>query len=364
MGLKNFRIRDDAKWGHPELEVAYALMGNSVGYAEVLLNDDLSFEERQEFAAHAEDGFAEYLPPYDLTRTTEYEAPGCIDEPDAPPVKVVVAQPKGERRYKKNSPCILIIPGGGLTTCFRFTAAIEDWADKFGVPVATLTYRTLVQGITYPAPVNDCEAAYNFLVEHAKELGISPNKIILHGNSSGGHLSLALSHRLKKRGITPRGCLVWVPIIDDRPLPQYRSQSINSAFWGGSDSATSARLYLGKLNNSVDVPPEAFPGRATVEDCVGLPPTFIHAMMNDAGLDQAFDYASKLTAAGVYAEIHAWGGSQHCSLSTAANVMDKDDPDAEYAQLFNAVNAKELKDMFEYDLRRPWTVEEFNKADE
>ena len=87
--------------------------------------------------------------------------------------------------------------GGGLTTCFRFTAAIEDWADKFGVPVATLTYRTLVQGITYPAPVNDCEAAYNFLVEHAKELGISPNKIILHGNSSGGHLSLALSHRLK-----------------------------------------------------------------------------------------------------------------------------------------------------------------------
>ena len=41
MGLEKFRIRDDVKWAHPELEQAYALMGNSVGYAEGLLNDDL-----------------------------------------------------------------------------------------------------------------------------------------------------------------------------------------------------------------------------------------------------------------------------------------------------------------------------------
>ena len=59
---EKFRIRDDAKWGHPELEMAYSLMGQSVGYSEVLLKDDLSFEERQEFAAHAEDGFKDYLP--------------------------------------------------------------------------------------------------------------------------------------------------------------------------------------------------------------------------------------------------------------------------------------------------------------
>lgn len=363
MGLEKFRIRDDAKWGHPELEVAYSLMGNSVGYAEVLLNDDLSFEERQDFAAHAEDGFKDYLPDYDWSRVTEYEAPGCIDEPDAPPVKMLVAVPKEKWRYKRNSPCILIIPGGGLTTCFRFSADIENWADKFGVPVATLNYRTLCMGAKYPEPVNDCEAAYNFLAEHAKELNISANKIILHGNSSGGHLSLALCHRLKKRGVTPRGCMVWVPIIDDRPLPQYRSLSINSAFWGGSDAAQSARQYLGKLNNSVDVPAEAFPGRATVEECVGLPPTFIHAMINDNGLDQTSEYISKLSAAGVYCEMHAWGGSQHCSLSTSANILDKDNPDAAYAQLFNRVCEKELVDMFEYDLRRPWTVEEFNSED-
>lgn len=128
-------------------------MGQSVGYSEVLLNDDLSFEERQEFAAHAEDGFKDYLPDYDWSRVTEYEAPGCIDEPDAPPVKMLVANPKEKWSYKRNSPCILIIPGGGLTTCFRFTADIENWADKFGVPVATLTYRTLCQEAQYPAPV-------------------------------------------------------------------------------------------------------------------------------------------------------------------------------------------------------------------
>ena len=60
---------------------------------------------------------------------------------------------------------------------------------------------------------------------------------------------------------------------------------------------------------TVDVPAEAFPGRATVEECVGLPPTFIHAMINDNGLDQTSEYISKLSAAGVYCEMHAWGGS-------------------------------------------------------
>lgn len=364
MGLEKFRMRDDIKWAHPELEMCYELMAQSVGYQEVLLNDKLPLEERQEFAKHAEDGFKDYLPDYDWTRTKEYSAPGCIDEPDAPPVKLTVAFPReGKWRYKKNSPCILILPGGALTVCFRFTADIENWADKYGVPVATLVYRTIVDGYQYPAPVNDCEAAYNYLAEHAKELGISANKIILHGNSSGGHMTLALCHRLKKRGICPRGALAWVPVIDDRPLDQYRSQNINSAFWGGSNCPAMNRQYLGDLMGSMDVPPEAYPGRAKVEDCVGLPPTFIHAMINDCGLDQAMDYCSKLSAAGVYCELHAWGGSQHCSLSTSANVIDREDPTAEYAQLFNAVNEKNFIDMFEHDLRRPWTVEEFNAED-
>ena len=272
---EKFRIRDDAKWGHPELEMAYSLMGQSVGYSEVLLNDDLSFEERQEFAAHAEDGFKDYLPDYDWTRVTEYEAKGCIDEPDAPAVKLLVANPReGKWRYKKNSPCIMIIPGGGLTTCFRFTAAIEDWADKYGVPVATFNYRVLTQGAKYPEPVNDCEAAYNYLAEHAKELNISANKIVIHGNSSGGHLSLALCHRLKKRGITPRGCLVWVPIIDDRPLPQYRSLSINSAFRAAALSCFFPGVRLPHSHLFAALCKSDFPATAAlhslVETCVSV----------------------------------------------------------------------------------------------
>ena len=70
-----------------------------------------------------------------------------------------------------------------------------------------------------------------------------------------------------------------------------------------------------------------------------------------------------LAGGGAYVELQNPGGSQHCSLTTAANALDKDDPTAEYAQLFNAVCAKEFKDMFEYDLRRPWTVEESDEAD-
>ena len=47
MGLEKFRIRDDVKWAHPELEQAYALMGNSVGYAEVLLAKEAAKQWRR-----------------------------------------------------------------------------------------------------------------------------------------------------------------------------------------------------------------------------------------------------------------------------------------------------------------------------
>ncbi len=357
MGIEKFYNRDSGeKWGHPEILAAYDMMAGSIGYAETLLNDHLPIEERREFMLKAEADFAKLVPPVDPARTTTHECPGCADEPDAPLVKLHVSRPTTPRA-KKNLPCILVIPGGGLATCFQSTPC-EAWSDKYGVVVAQVMYRTVITGKGYPEPLNDCEAAYNFLVEHAAEFNISPKKIILHGNSSGGHLALALAHRLKRRGITPRGALVWVPILDDRPT--FYSSHIDSAFWGQTSAAASARCYLGDLMGTADVSPEAYPNRATVEECVGLCPTFIHAMMNDVGLGSQMEYAAKLTAAGVYTEIHCWGGSQHCSLTTAAKI-DANDPDDKYAQIFNAVQDKEYEDLFKYDLTRPWTLEEFNE---
>lgn len=355
---KVFRDRDDVKWAHPELTACYDMMCQSIGY-ENMLNTDIPIAERKAMSDAIKAEFAKMAPPFTPGKTVQVECPGCIEEPDAPPVKMWIAQPK-EAKYKKNSPCVLVIPGGGLVTCFVESCGIEVLADRLGVPVAVCQYRCLPDGIQYPAPLNDCEAAYMYLVDHAKELNISPRRIVIHGNSSGGHLTLCLTHRLKRRGITPRGCMVWVPIVDDRPLPDYRSAAIDSKFWGGTDAANSATLYLGKLNNSVDVPVEAFPGRATVDDCVGICPTIIHGMTNDTGLDQQMAYFSKLTAAGVYTEFHSWGGSQHCSLTMAAYTVDLANPDAEYAELFRATCEKNYKDLFENDFTRPWTVEEYN----
>ena len=355
MGLDKFRNRDDVKWAHPELEMSYQMMAQSVGYSEVLLNEDLPLEQRKEYAEHCEDGFKQFLPDYDWSRTTEYEAPGCADEPDAPAVKLLVAQPKGKRRFRRNSPCILIIPGGALAVCLRFTAQIESWADRFGVPCATLKYRTIPEGAQFPAPLNDCEAAYNFLVEHAEELNISPNKIVIHGNSSGGHLSLALPHRLKKHGITCRGSVVWAPIIDDRPM--YYSSKVESVFWGNGSAALSARQYLGDLCGSSHVPPEAMPGRATPEECVGLSPVFIHAMTEDTGLSAALHYCDTLSHAGVYNECHAWGGTNHLALSMNSLYGDLDNDESDYTKAFQAVLDHEFEDLFRSDLRRPWVTD-------
>lgn len=66
--------------------------------------------------------------------------------------------------------------------------------------------------------INDLHAAYAWMVKNADKLNIDPDKIVLIGNSSGGHLATALSFRLKRYGYQPRGCVVTMPITDDRML--------------------------------------------------------------------------------------------------------------------------------------------------
>ena len=350
MDLDKLDWRDDLKWSHPQLETMYGQMGGDIGYASVGLNDKLSDEERKKWADDTNEQLNALIPPMDPEYTRYFDVHGCPEEPDAPVFKLTVSIPKKPRTKRKNS-AILIIPGGGLCLCMGATSPTEVFANRYGVPVATFEYRTVIDA-PYPAALNDCFAAFLCLQEHAEELNINPDKIVLHGNSSGGHLSLALPHRLKKHGITCRGSVVWAPIIDDRPM--YYSSKVESVLWGNGSAALSARQYLGDLCGSSHVPPEAMPGRATPEECVGLSPVFIHAMTEDTGLSAALHYCDTLSHAGVYNECHAWGGTNHLALSMNSLYGDLDNDESDYTKAFQAVLDHEFEDLFRYDLRRPW----------
>lgn len=72
----------------------------------------------------------------------------------------------------------------------------KDWDDvkflvRHGYAIASIDYRPSTQA-PFPAQIEDCNAAMNFIVTHAAEFGVSSNQVIVGGGSAGGHLSLLL----------------------------------------------------------------------------------------------------------------------------------------------------------------------------
>lgn len=355
MAFECFNNRDDVKWSHPEIEDIYAAAAAPGGFESFLLNPDVPFEERKaaldqtnaESAAAAE----EALTDEDRARRTVVMVPGCEEDPEAPLVKVTIVKPK--EVTKKKYPCIFFVPAGAL--CVRVDGpSMIQLSDTYNCVAVYVEYRTLYEGGEYPAPINDLHAAFNYLLAHAEELNIDPKKIVIRGTSSGGILGLSLAHRLKRYGIKPRGVLAIVPCLENRGT--YPSMHIQSVSWAAEQNDLMGKMYLGPHSLDATMSPEALPNHATVEDCVGMPPVFIHEFMNDIYADPAMEYASKLNQAGVYCDIHVWGGSNHTGLYFA-EIQCRGNEDMPHANAFINVIDDQINSMFSYDLSRPWTVD-------
>ena len=279
-------------------------------------------------------------------RTKEYEIPGYQGEKDAPNCSFKVSYPT-DYKAGKRMPCAFMIPGGGLKDCMDISVDSEGAADTLGAICVVPHYRVITdENGFYPAAINDLHNIYTYIVEHSKELGIKAKSIVLTGASAGGHLTLSLAHRLKNHGIVPRGCVAICPVPDERAI--FPCSKLTSNMVGGNDVYAMGLFWL-QYMPSCDVPAEAFANHATVEECIGLPPTIIHTAELDPCVDPCLQYTSKLIEAGVFTSIRVWGGAGHeINASRGEGYPER---------IHNAIN-DDIKDLFKFDHRRPWTVTE------
>jgi acetyl esterase/lipase len=75
-------------------------------------------------------------------------------------------------------------------------SGIKEWDNvkylvQHGYAIATLDYRITPEN-TFPAQIQDCNAALNFILAHAADYGISSRQFVVAGASAGGHLALLL----------------------------------------------------------------------------------------------------------------------------------------------------------------------------
>ena len=93
--------------------------------------------------------------------------------------------PKGA----KPTPVVINIHGGGWNKGVKESQTGFSTFFKAGFAVANVGYRLTGQA-TAPAAVEDVRCALIYLVKNAGALNIDPNKIVVMGGSSGGHLAL------------------------------------------------------------------------------------------------------------------------------------------------------------------------------
>lgn len=233
--------------------------------------------------------------------------PGREGTPDVPVRVYSAASDDGSRATGR--PAILWIHGGG----YMFGTGLGDdprlarWCEALDAVAVSVEYR-LAPEHPYPAPLDDCYAALAWTAQHAGELGIDPARIVVAGASAGGGLAAALALMARDRGEHSIAYqLLIYPMIDDRMTTP--SSTLDTVVWTTKANVLGWRAYLGHEPGTDDVP--AYAAAARADDLAALPPAWIGVGALDVFRDENIEYAQRLLAAGVPAELHVYPGAPH-----------------------------------------------------
>jgi acetyl esterase/lipase len=112
-------------------------------------------------------------------------------------------------RTDKPVPVVLWMFGGGwMFGSKRYHINVRDLTST-GIAVASIQYR-LSGTAVYPAQLDDCRAAYQWLRQNGARYGLDPNRIGASGESAGGHLAALLAASEGKSNIRAV-CALYTP---------------------------------------------------------------------------------------------------------------------------------------------------------
>ena len=178
-----------------------------------------------------------------------------------------------------------------------------------GCHVVSVEYR-LAPEHPYPAALDDCFTALQWLHHEGTQIGINRKQIAVGGSSAGGGLAAALCLRARDEGeAKPCFQLLIYPALNDRNIEQVSDTVPENLFWSRENALIGWQAYLEGKQGSDDVP--AYAAAIRAEDFSGLPPTHIACGALDMFVRDCTDYANALIDAGVATSLSIYPGAFH-----------------------------------------------------
>lgn len=198
---------------------------------------------------------------------------------------------------------VLVLHGSGYLICSARThRGFASHLSKFsGMPTFAIDYR-LAPEHPFPAAEDDAYAAYQWLLAQ----GHDPAKIVVAGDSAGGHLAVGLTLRLRNEGLpAPAALALFGPLIDPAYEACIADARIRQQPLDPRAAARAVALYVG------DVDPTDPRLCLLKADLSGLPPIQIHFGTREVMRADAEAFANLVRAAGGRCEEHVWPGLMH-----------------------------------------------------
>jgi len=207
-------------------------------------------------------------------------------------------------------PCLVYFHGGGWVLCDLNThdTVCRAIARRAGAVVVAVDYRLAPEN-KFPAAVDDCYAATEWVAANAARLQVDPRRIAVGGDSAGGGLSTVMC--LKSRDEGGPALALQVLVYPVTNLASFDTPSYNEFAAGYYLTRAEMEWFRGHyLANTEDaLNPYASPLLAP--NLRGLPPALVITAECDPLRDEGEAYAKRLADAGVEVTCARYAGMIH-----------------------------------------------------
>ena len=253
-------------------------------------------------------------------------------------------RPNGVGKDEK-TPVVYYSHGDGylMGSATMYGNDFREMADKFGATVFSVEYTlTTDESYTYHIELDEAYAGLTYVYEHADELKVDANKIVIMGESAGGGLTARMALWNKDKGNVPvKGAVLIYPMLDYRtggPDDLYKDDMTGEFVWTKEDNVIGWEL----LKHGQEIPADEMiyysPAVATPEQLKGFPTSFLIVGTLDLFVHEDLAFVDQLKLAGVQVDSFVEPGVPH-----SYNVILNDSPQT---IRFKDLREKAVKEMF------------------